>query len=48
MEYKVLLDTKDQLFTAVDVKNQNIFGNGRTVKAAVDNLKKKETSKKLA
>lgn len=31
----------DQLFTAVDVKDSNIYGNGTTIEQAISNLKQK-------
>ncbi|WP_281273964.1 hypothetical protein [Companilactobacillus musae] len=39
MKYRILLDLKDQLFTAVDVNDSNHFGNGTTIEKAIDNLK---------
>lgn len=41
MKYRILLDLKDQLFTAVDVNDSNHFGNGTTIEKAVENLKNK-------
>lgn len=41
MKYRILLDLKDQLFTAVDVKDSNIYGNGTTIEQAINNLKQK-------
>ncbi len=40
--YHILLDTKDQLFTSVSNHNSNVFGNGRTIQEAVENLKNLE------
>ncbi|WP_257719943.1 hypothetical protein [Companilactobacillus ginsenosidimutans] len=39
MKYRIQLDTNDQLFTAVDVHDSNIYGNGTTIEQAIDNLK---------
>lgn len=39
MKYRILLDLKDQLFTAVDVKDSNNFGNGKTIEKAINDLK---------
>ncbi|PMD71132.1 MULTISPECIES: hypothetical protein [Companilactobacillus] len=39
MKYRILLDLKDQLFTAVDVNDSNNFGNGTTIEKAISNLK---------
>ncbi|WP_269083212.1 hypothetical protein [Companilactobacillus kimchiensis] len=41
MKYRILLDLKDQLFTAVDINNSNNYGNGTTIEKAVANLKNK-------
>lgn len=41
MKYRILLDMNDQLFTAVDVKDSNIYGNGTTIEQAISNLKQK-------
>ncbi|WP_300559304.1 hypothetical protein [Companilactobacillus sp.] len=41
MKYRILLDMDDQLFTAVDVKDSNIYGNGTTIEQAISNLKQK-------
>ncbi|MFD1471224.1 hypothetical protein [Companilactobacillus mishanensis] len=41
MKYRILLDMKDQLFTAVDIKDSNIYGNGTTIEQAINNLKQK-------
>ncbi|WP_334332809.1 MULTISPECIES: hypothetical protein [unclassified Companilactobacillus] len=41
MKYRILLDLKDQLFTAVDVNDSNRFGNGTTIEKAIANLKNK-------
>ena len=41
MKYRILLDMNDQLFTAVDVKDSNLYGNGTTIEQAISNLKKK-------
>lgn len=41
MKYKILLDLNDQLFTAVDVKDSNRYGNGTTIEKAIANLKQK-------
>ncbi|WP_272950453.1 hypothetical protein [Companilactobacillus halodurans] len=41
MKYRILLDMKDQLFTAVDVKDSNRYGNGTTIEEAITNLKNK-------
>ena len=40
MKYRIMLDLKDQLFTAVDINDSNKFGNGTTIQQAIDNLKK--------
>jgi len=39
MKYRILLDLKDQLFTAVDVNDSNNFGNGTTIEKAISSLK---------
>ncbi|MFD1418002.1 MULTISPECIES: hypothetical protein [Companilactobacillus] len=41
MKYRILLNTNDQLFTAIDVKNSNHFGNGTTIEKAITDLKTK-------
>ncbi|WP_263853086.1 hypothetical protein [Companilactobacillus kedongensis] len=41
MKYRILLDLKDQLFTAVDKNDSNVFENGRTIQEAVDKLKQR-------
>ena len=41
MKYRILLDLKDQLFTAVDINDSNRFGNGTTIEKAIANLKNK-------
>ncbi|WP_291468037.1 hypothetical protein [Companilactobacillus sp.] len=41
MKYRILLDMDDQLFTAVDVKDSNNYGNGTTIEQAISNLKQK-------
>lgn len=39
MQYRLQLDTKNQLFVAIDAHDQNHFGTGRTVEEAIKNLK---------
>jgi hypothetical protein len=39
MTYRLQLDTKKQLFIAIDVKNQHHVGVGTTVEKAVADLK---------
>ena len=39
MRYRLQLDTKNQLFVAIDAHDQNHFGTGRTVEEAIKNLK---------
>ncbi|WP_255311475.1 hypothetical protein [Companilactobacillus formosensis] len=41
MKYRIMLDLKNQLFTAVDIKDSNNFGNGTTIEQAINNLKNK-------
>ncbi|WP_334340252.1 hypothetical protein [Companilactobacillus sp. HBUAS56275] len=41
MKYRILLNLNDQLFTAVDIKDSNRFGNGTTIEKAINNLKQK-------
>jgi len=41
MKYRILLDLNDQLFTAVDINDSNVYGNGKTIEKAVANLKHK-------
>lgn len=41
MKYKILLNTEDQLFTAIDVNNSNRYGNGTTIEKAITDLKAK-------
>lgn len=41
MKYRISLDIKDQLFTAVDVKDSNLSGNGTTIEQAIANLQHK-------
>lgn len=38
MQYRLQLDTKNQLFVAIDAHDQNHFGTGRTVEEAIKNL----------
>ncbi|WP_164507111.1 hypothetical protein [Companilactobacillus furfuricola] len=44
MKYRILLDMKDQLFTAVDVEDSSIYGNGTTIEQAISNLKHKQAA----
>ncbi|KAB1968463.1 hypothetical protein DB330_03700 [Lacticaseibacillus casei] len=39
MQYRIQLDTKNQLFVAIDAHDQNHFGTGRTIEQAIHNLK---------
>lgn len=41
MKYRVLLDTDSQLFTVVDINNENVSANGTTIEEAISNLKAK-------
>ncbi|WP_045625748.1 hypothetical protein [Lacticaseibacillus paracasei] len=44
MEYRIQLNTRDQLFIAIDVNNQNHYGTGRTIEQAVSQLKVTNTA----
>ncbi|AXI94086.1 hypothetical protein EFO53_05435 [Lacticaseibacillus rhamnosus] len=39
MQYRIQLDTKNQLFVAIDAHDQNHFGTGRTIEQAIHQLK---------